>query len=143
MLRENPPKNDAKVFIRRGEILMHIMSISSAAATPQVLNPALADRSASTAAQPAPSTSSQASSPSSIDSASSGGGSSGESASALSSTRLPSYSATVAGTQYTGSVEESGGKYTVSVPNLPGATASGLSMVAAENALTFRIDELV
>ena len=126
---------------------MQIISFSSAASTPQVLNPVPVDRSASAAALPAPSASAQAPSSSSdssrIDFAPSGGGSSGESGSALSSTRLPSYAATVGGTQYTGSVVESGGVYTVSVPELPGATASGSSMVAAESALTFRINELV
>ena len=128
---------------------MQIISYSSAASAPPVLNPVPVDRSASalTTALPAPSASTQAS-PSSgnsarYDFAPSGGGSSGDVASALSTTRLPSYAATVGGTQYTGSVVESGGVYTVSVPELPGATASGSSMVAAESALTFRINELV
>jgi hypothetical protein len=54
-----------------------------------------------------------------------------------------SYSTTVAGKQYSGSVEDSGGQYTASVSGLAGASASASSMQAAENALTLRIDELV
>jgi len=53
------------------------------------------------------------------------------------------YSTSVAGKQYSGSVEESGGQYTASVPSLAGATASGSSIDAAENNLNNRIDELV
>jgi predicted RNase H-like HicB family nuclease len=49
----------------------------------------------------------------------------------------------VGGKQYTGSVEESDGEYTASVPNLAGATATGSSEQAAENNLAARIDELV
>lgn len=55
---------------------------------------------------------------------------------------VSSYSTTVAGTHYSGSVEESGGEYTASVANLAGATASGSSVQAAENNLTVRIDAL-
>jgi predicted RNase H-like HicB family nuclease len=40
-------------------------------------------------------------------------------------------------------VEESGAVYVASVPALSGATASGSSLVAAENNLTIRVDELV
>lgn len=54
-----------------------------------------------------------------------------------------SYSTTVAGQQYLGSVEESGGEYTASVANLSRATAIGSSVQAAENNLDTRIDELV
>jgi len=54
-----------------------------------------------------------------------------------------SFSTTVGGKQYTGSVEESDGEYTASVPNLAGATATGSSEQAAENNLAARIDELV
>ena len=56
---------------------------------------------------------------------------------------VSSYSTTVAGKQYSGSVENSGGQYTASVPGLSGASASASSMQAAEDALTLRIDELV
>jgi hypothetical protein len=56
---------------------------------------------------------------------------------------VSSYSTTVAGKQYSGSVEDSGGQYTASVSGLAGASASGSSAQAAENALTLRIDELV
>jgi predicted RNase H-like HicB family nuclease len=49
----------------------------------------------------------------------------------------------VAGKQYSGSVADSGGTYTASVSNLPGATATGSSAQDAENNLDERIDELV
>jgi predicted RNase H-like HicB family nuclease len=53
------------------------------------------------------------------------------------------YSTTVAGKSYSGDVEEAGGQYTASVPNLPGGSATGSSVEAAENNLTLTIDELV
>ena len=62
--------------------------------------------------------------------------------SAEAATLAGSYSTTVNGTSYSGSVEESGGTYTASIPNLPGATASGSSLQAAENDLNIRIDIL-
>jgi predicted RNase H-like HicB family nuclease len=54
-----------------------------------------------------------------------------------------SFSTTVAGKQYSGSVNQSNGQYTASIPGLAGASASGSSISAAENALYIRIDELV
>ena len=45
--------------------------------------------------------------------------------------------------QYAGSVEEENGAYTASVPNVSGATATGATLMEAENNLTIRIDELV
>jgi hypothetical protein len=54
-----------------------------------------------------------------------------------------SFTTTVAGTEYSASVAESSGSYEASVSSLPGATASGTSLIAAENNLTIRIDELV
>jgi hypothetical protein len=53
------------------------------------------------------------------------------------------YSTSVVGKQYTGSVEQTGSQYTVSIPSLPGATATGSSVLAAENTLTNKIDLLV
>lgn len=53
------------------------------------------------------------------------------------------YSTHVAGKSYAGSVSETNGVYYVSVPNVPGAHASGSSIQSAENNLTMRIDELV
>jgi hypothetical protein len=53
------------------------------------------------------------------------------------------YSTTVDGKTYSGSVEQSGGEYTASVANLPGATASGSSIEAAEDNLGTIIDALV
>jgi hypothetical protein len=54
-----------------------------------------------------------------------------------------SYSTSVAGQQYWGSVDRAGGDYTATVPNLAGATASGSSQQSAEDHLNARIDELV
>lgn len=51
-------------------------------------------------------------------------------------------SATVAGKNYAESVEESGGVYVASVPNPPGARATGASVVSAENNLNLRLDTL-
>ena len=53
-----------------------------------------------------------------------------------------SYSETVAGKNYPGSVEESGGAYIASVPNPPGASASGSSVESAENNLNLKLDAL-
>jgi hypothetical protein len=53
-----------------------------------------------------------------------------------------SFTTTVAGVHYSASIMESGGTYTASAPNIPGASASGASESAAENALTLRIDEM-
>jgi predicted RNase H-like HicB family nuclease len=53
------------------------------------------------------------------------------------------YSTSVAGKSYSGSVDESGGEYTASIPNLPGASASGSSLESAENNLNAVIDMLV
>ena len=61
-----------------------------------------------------------------------------------STTRIanPTYTTSVGGKSYSGNVQQSGGQYTVSVPNLPGASASGSSLQAAENALNVKIDVL-
>ena len=53
------------------------------------------------------------------------------------------YSTTVSGKSYSGSIEQSDGQYTISIPNVPGATASASTAQAAENALTLKIDILV
>jgi hypothetical protein len=49
----------------------------------------------------------------------------------------------VAGKSYSANITVSGGTYQLSVGNLPGATVSGSSLTAAENALNVRIDSLV
>jgi predicted RNase H-like HicB family nuclease len=49
----------------------------------------------------------------------------------------------VGGKSYSGSVQLANGQYEVSVPNLPGASASGSTPQSAENALTRKIDILV
>jgi predicted RNase H-like HicB family nuclease len=53
------------------------------------------------------------------------------------------YSTTVGGKSYSGNIQQSQGTYEISVPNLPGASASGSSLEAAEIALNVRIDALV
>ena len=58
-------------------------------------------------------------------------------------TLAASYSTTVGGKNYSGSVTESGGTYTASVGNLPGVSASGSSVQSAEDNLVLRIDALV
>lgn len=78
-----------------------------------------------------------------------GGGDAAESAASTASTTsevetlVDSYSITVGGTQYAGSVEEENGSFVALVPNVSGATATGSTMIEAENNLTLRIDELV
>ncbi|HEX4021365.1 MAG TPA: hypothetical protein VHX63_09490 [Acidobacteriaceae bacterium] len=49
---------------------------------------------------------------------------------------------TVSGKNYAISVDGSGGTYEASVPNLPGASASGSSVQAAENNLDAILDVL-
>lgn len=53
-----------------------------------------------------------------------------------------SYSITVGGKNYSGSVEESGGTYIASVPNPPGASAVGSSVQSAEENLNIKLDSL-
>ena len=72
-----------------------------------------------------------------------GGGDAAAAAAAEVETLVGSYATTVNGTQYAGSVEEENGAYTASVPNVSGATATGATLMEAENNLTIRIDELV
>jgi predicted RNase H-like HicB family nuclease len=52
-------------------------------------------------------------------------------------------STTVGGKNYALSVEELGGTYVASVPNPPGAQATGSSPQAAEENLDFKLDALV
>ena len=54
-----------------------------------------------------------------------------------------SFSTTVNGNNYSGSVSYSNGEYVASDPSLAGAEATGSSEIAAENNLATRIDELV
>jgi hypothetical protein len=58
-------------------------------------------------------------------------------------TSVSAYATTIAGQQYAGSVEESGGEYTASIPSVALATSSGSTAAAAETNLDIRIDELV
>jgi cell wall-associated NlpC family hydrolase len=51
-------------------------------------------------------------------------------------------STTVAGKNYSESIEESGGIYIASVPSPPGIRASGSSIVSAENNLDIKLDTL-
>jgi predicted RNase H-like HicB family nuclease len=53
-----------------------------------------------------------------------------------------SYSTTVAGKSYSGSVEESEGTYVASVPMPPGVSASGSTIQSAEENLNTILDTL-
>ncbi len=130
-------------------------------ATPAVLNPVLAARASSTpSAAPAAASPVAQGTPSATQSSANTsvrarpavaggarGGGGGAAAAASGATALLetaiAYSTTVGGKQYSGSVEQSDGAYTASIPNLAGATATGASAQAAENNLDARIDELV
>jgi hypothetical protein len=63
--------------------------------------------------------------------------------SAAAEVQVTSYSMSVAGNQYWGSVEQTGGEYMASVPFPAGASATGLSQQQAEDNLETRVDELV
>jgi len=52
------------------------------------------------------------------------------------------YSTSVGGKSYSGSISQSNGQYEISVPNLPGASVTASSLQAAENALNIKIDIL-
>jgi predicted RNase H-like HicB family nuclease len=52
------------------------------------------------------------------------------------------YSTSVGGKSYLASISQANGAYTLSVPNLPGASVSGSSLREAETALSVRIDAL-
>lgn len=139
-----------------------LIATTSSSSAPVLLNPALTLRpkipeigllspttsgsSSAVTSSPASSskTSTSGSTPKSGDARPHGGGG-GAAATAASevATLVGTYSTTVAGTQYAGSVEEQNGSYVASVPNVSGATATGASMIEAENNLTVRIDELV
>lgn len=128
---------------------MQISSISSMPPIAASVSAAAAPRGAgsATAAATAPSsaTATTPATPSSSGAASSGSVSHGSSGtpSGGSSAQAAVYSDTVGGKSYSGSVEESSGEYVASVPNLPGASASGASVQSAENNLNAVIDALV
>jgi hypothetical protein len=136
---------------------MQIIGISSTSSSAQALHPILYGGQATTkaAASTSDAASAKASSPSvasatqttssakSSQSHGSSGGGGGGAAAATEEMAVSSYSTTVHGTRYSGSVSQSGSEYTASVASLPGATATGSSTQAAENNLSARIDELV
>lgn len=62
--------------------------------------------------------------------------------SAQMATIAASYSTTVAGKNYSASIEESGGIYTASVPIPPGVSASGASIESAEINLNIVLDTI-
>jgi len=71
------------------------------------------------------------------------GGGGGSSSGAAQQLITDTYTTTVGGKSYTGSVQQQpGGGYIASIPNLPGATATGASLQAAENNLGAIIDAL-
>jgi predicted RNase H-like HicB family nuclease len=53
------------------------------------------------------------------------------------------YSTSAGGKSYSANISQANGTYTLSVPNMPGASVSGSSLSAAEMALTIKIDTLV
>ncbi len=133
---------------------MQIIGFSTTNAHAQVLNPVLFGKQAAakpTAPVSAPATgkpqsatpepTAPARSAQSHAAPTAGGG--GGAAAATAEMLVSSYSTTVNGTRYSGSVVQSGSEYTASVSSLPGATATGASITAAENNLSVRIDELV
>jgi hypothetical protein len=139
---------------------MQLAGISTTASTAQVLNPVLLGRSATASASapvaaPEPAKASPTAASTSATPASTTApartshahaapaASASSAAAAETETLVSGYSTTIAGVQYSGSVEESGGQYTASVPSLSGATATGSSIAAAENNLSSRIDEIV
>jgi hypothetical protein len=58
------------------------------------------------------------------------------------STLAATYSTTVSGKNYAGSVEEAAGVFIASVPSPPGISASGLNVQTAENNLDMKLDAL-
>jgi hypothetical protein len=62
--------------------------------------------------------------------------------SVVETTHVATYSTSVGGRSYAENVDESGGVYIASVPNPPGATASGASVQSAENNLSIKLDTL-
>lgn len=134
---------------------MVIGGISALNSTAAVFNPVPVARpsshgsNAATAVEPVPKMNSianqapLASSPANAPARESSGGRPAAGSSAAKETQVTSYSTSVAGQQYWGSVEKNGGDYTASVPNLAGATVEGLSEQAAEDNLNTRINEIV
>jgi hypothetical protein len=121
--------------------IMQINSVTTAA-------PAVATKSSSTVAQstaakapaappPQPSTPPpQAAAPPAESSAST--------ASAATSTLVSSsYSTSAGGQSYSASISQANGTYTLSVPNLPGASVTASPLSAAEIALSVKVDTLV
>ena len=62
---------------------------------------------------------------------------------ALGETFAAAYSTTAAGKNYPANVEKSGGAFVASVPDMLGASASGVSVQAAENRLYSVINMMV
>ena len=112
---------------------------AASTSSPAATTGATSGTSSTAAASP---TSSKSGSSSGSSSSGSGGGGSSAAAAAAAEEMVGSFTTTVAGVHYSASIMESGGTYTASAPNIPGASASGASESAAENALTLRIDEM-
>ena len=121
-------------------VLNQPISVAASATHPA----AAVSKSALTASSPTTSSAPLASAPKAALTRKSGGGSgSGGGNSSTQQLITDTYTTTVSGTSYSGSVQqEPGGEYVASVPNLPGAIASGSSIEAAENALGAIINAL-
>jgi predicted RNase H-like HicB family nuclease len=62
---------------------------------------------------------------------------------AISILESSTYSTNVGGKSYSANISQANGTYTLSVPNLPGASVSGSSLNDAEIALSIKINTLV
>ncbi len=136
---------------------MTITPIASSSSSRTVFNPAIAlpfkaaPKSSGTVSTTTATSGSSASAPSAPAQAPSkpshashnGGGGASAGSSVAQEMQVTSFSTTVDGKQYSGSVSESDGEYVASDPTLSGATATGSSEIAAENNLAIRINELV
>src|ERR1700722_4982259 len=94
--------------------------VTAAPSTTPTAAPAAATTTPQTAAPPAPAA------------RRGGGGGAAAAAASAAAAAATAYSTTVGGKSYSGSVQETDGEYEASIPNLPGASASGSSAEAAE-----------
>lgn len=122
----------------QGLLVLNPAATASASSTKAVTSVAAVAPVAAATPAPAHATSAPAAKPT----ASRGGGG-GAGSSTTQQLITDTYTTTVGGKSYSGSVQEQpGGGYVASIPNLPGATASGSSVLAAEANLGSIIDAL-
>jgi len=92
--------------------------------------------------RPAPSTASSPSSSASVGAAPAATSAHGSATTVRVVALAGTHSATVGGVSYPLSIEKAGATFVASVPNPPGATATGSSAQAAENNLNIKLDTL-